>query len=184
MNTRDLQYMTPTAALNGAFTNAVAPNTSGRKEVTAAKAREHARQGLKIGKLHLMVGYEDGSELAEMPHVYRLPHTPGWFCGIANLHGRLIPVFDLGRYLGIPTDSQSRPMLLVLSHGPQAAGIVIDGLPQRLRWSEADSADAGTAPAGLSGCVKRAVLVGAQLRFDLDCDALLSALEASLAQAH
>jgi twitching motility protein PilI len=138
------------------------------------------RQGLAIGALHLMIRYEDGSELTEMPQYFRLPNTPDWFCGIANLHGALTPVFDLSRYLRMGRRPATKPMLLVLSHGADAAGIVIDGLPQRLRWTQAESADAATAPPGLSGCVDRALYIDGELRFDLNCAALLGALEHAL----
>jgi len=68
----------------------------------------------------------------------------------------------------------------VLAHGPNAAGVVIDGLPERLRWTEAQLADTATAPAALAGVLQRAVLIGGQLWFDLDCAALLQAVETSL----
>ena len=94
------------------------------------------RQGFRIGSVGLMIGHEDGSELTEMPTLYDLPHAPAWFMGMANLHGNMVPVFDLASYLGIekqPVQREvARRMLLVLGHGAEAAGVMIDGLPQRL----------------------------------------------------
>src|ERR1035437_4012618 len=52
-----------------------------------------SRQGFRIGELCLMIRYEDASELSEMPDIHRLPNAPDWFYGMANLHGKLIPVF-------------------------------------------------------------------------------------------
>jgi twitching motility protein PilI len=173
-----LQRVTPTAALQGGFSQAVASHQP--QAGASLRARDEVRQGLAIGELHLMIRYEDGSELTEMPQYFRLPNAPDWFCGIANLHGVLTPVFDLCRYLGMDRLTQAKPMLLVLSHGADAAGIVIDGLPQRLRWTQAEAADAATAPAGLSGCIDRALFVEGKLRFDLNCAALLGALEHAL----
>ena len=152
--------------------------------VTASAAGARVRQGFRVGGLNLMVRYEDGSELTEMPEVFRLPNVPGWFRGIANLHGMLTPVFDLSRYLGVAPDSAARQMLLVLSHGANAAGMVIDGLPQRLRWTSAQDADAGAAPPKLASQVRGAALIGEQLWFDIESAALLDALEQAMAGLH
>jgi twitching motility protein PilI len=166
----------PTQALNRGFVQA---QSDGRASPVAIG--EQFRQGFRIGDVCLMIRYENGSELTEMPEVYRLPNAPDWFCGIANLHGMLRPVFDLCRYAGIEPDPNAKRMLLVLSHGVDAAGVVIDGLPQRLRWSAGEGNDAGSAPARLAPHVRSAALIGEQLWFDLDCAALLDAMEQDLA---
>ena len=142
------------------------------------------RQGFRVGNLNLMIRYEDGSELTEMPDVYRLPNAPAWFCGMANLHGMLIPVFDLSSYLGVDRDAKARRMLLVLSRGADAAGVVIDGMPERLRWSEGDQVDTDSAPHLLAPHLRCACLIGERLCFDLECDALLDALEHAMQTPH
>lgn len=165
----------PTLALTRGFVHAA-------QDVHMPAAREtrdaqHVRQGFRIGALALMVRYEDGSELTEMPPLYRLPNTPAWFQGIANLHGLLVPVFDLADWTGVEHAPDAKRMLLVLSHGNDAAGVVIDGLPQRLRWTDTQQADAATAPARLAPLVRGAALIDGVLWFDIDRAALLDALE-------
>ena len=173
--------LTPTQALGSGFIQPAAPAGGAPSGRTAAQAMAvQARQGFRIGSLNFMVRYQDGSELTEMPQLFRLPNTPHWFCGIANLHGMLTPVFDLAGYVGIETDPAAKRMLLVLAHGADAAGIVIDGLPQRLRWTADDTTDTAMAPAGIVDCVSRAVQIDGQLHFDLDCESLLKSLESSL----
>lgn len=143
-----------------------------------------ARQGFRVGPLNLMIGYADSSELTEMPDIYRIPNAPDWFCGMANLHGMLTPVFDLSRYLDVERDNASKRMLLVLSHGTDAAGVVIDGLPERLRWGVEQQTDAATVPDALFDVVDRAVLIGEKLWFDLNCNTLLDRLETALTTSH
>ncbi|MEO5670254.1 MAG: chemotaxis protein CheW [Ramlibacter sp.] len=180
--------LTPAQALTRGFVldqplaaeRAARPGQAG----TAASEDRLVRQGFRIGGLCLMVRYEDGSELTEMPDIYRLPNVPAWFRGIANLHGMLTPVFDLSGYLGVTPDPHARRMLLVLSHGADAAGLVIDGMPQRLRWTAAENADSGAAPARLAAHVRGAALIGEQLWFDIECAALLDALEQAMANLH
>jgi twitching motility protein PilI len=174
----------PSQALTAGFTHAAAlPAETQAKASRAAQVADRGaqvRQGLRIGALGLMVKYEDGSELTEMPSLYRLPNSPDWFRGIANLHGMLIPVFDLSRYLDIASDPAAKPMLLVLAHGVNAAGVVVDGLPRRLRWTDDSRADTGAAPPQLAPHVRAAALIEGQLWFDLESAGLLDALEQAM----
>ena len=161
------------------------PGTHERPAAAGTRVREtkdglQARQGFCIGAFNLMIPYAEGSELTEMLPVHRLPNAPHWFTGMANLHGMLVPVFDLARYFGIERPPPKKPMLLVLAHGADAAGIVIDGLPKRLRWSAEQLADDSTVPESIASVVHCATLIDGQLWFDLDSRALLELLEQSL----
>ena len=172
--------LTPTEALTRGFTAVPAAPAA----ETAQKAESAWRgQGFRVGPLGLMVGYADGSELMELPAVYRLPNAPAWFLGIANLHGAMTPVFDLATYLGVTPDPAAKRMLLVLLHGADAAGVVIDGLPRRLRREAGALQHEGTAPPQLAGHVHGATLIDDQLWFDLDVRSLLGTLEQVLADA-
>lgn len=186
------QLLTPTQALLRGFTlfeTEAAPtedNAVGAPQLVIGTTINgvQARQGFRVGPLNLMIGYADSSELTEMPDIYRIPNAPVWFCGMANLHGMLTPVFDLSRYLEVERDAASKKMLLVLSHGADAAGVVIDGIPERLRWSADDQVDIAAAPARLAPHLRAACIVGEGLYFDLECNALLNALEQALESAH
>lgn len=162
-------------------------NAYGNSEAIAAGSpmpgEFQQREGFQIGHLGLMIRYEDGSELADLPLIYRLPNAPAWFTGVANLHGLLVPVFDLALYLGIEHRVGVKPMLLVLGHGADAAGVVIDGLPLRLRFRFADRADGAPVPAALEGCVNETYWAAERTWMDLQVTALLSKLSAELAVA-
>ena len=155
-------------------------------EAASVSADTHSRQGVRIGGVGLMLTYEDSSELTDIPHLYYLPNAPAWIMGLANLHGNFVPVLDLAAYLGIekdkvPSASQSmdtdKSMLLVLGHGAEAAGIIIDGIPQRLVPLQQQQTDMDTAPALLMPHIREAYFLNEQLWFDLDCRSLLSTLE-------
>jgi twitching motility protein PilI len=139
-----------------------------------------ARQGFCVGNLNLMIRYADGSELTELPAVYRLPNVPRWFVGMANLHGALAPVFDPAHWFGVDRPAPSKPMLLVLGHGADAAGVVIDAMPERLRFDSDDLVDTATVPDTLAPIVQRAALIGGRVWFDLDSNALLAGFERAL----
>jgi twitching motility protein PilI len=168
--------MTPTQALT---TGWAAAST---QPVTRAPATADGnRQGFFVGGIGLMVRYEDASELAGMPEVFRLPNTPEWFSGIANREGKLVPVFDLVRYFGASPQAGARRMLLVLSHGADAAGLVIDGLPRRLRLSPKDRLEHSVVPGPLGACAGDVYRIDGHDWIDFRQAALLERLEEELA---
>ena len=173
-NETALSRLTPLQALTRGFESA----ETGDRDLSAVNADTniHSREGFRIGALGLMILYQDGSELTDMPEIYRLPNAPHWFSGMANLHGALIPVCDLARYLGIERSTQAKPMLLVLGHGADAAGVVIDGLPLRLRFGAADRAEGTPVPPALSDCIGATYSAGDQSWMDLKVGAFLQQL--------
>ena len=170
--------LAPTDALRaGALDAGTAFVAAAPKESQQAARRE----GFRIGNLHFMLRYEDGSELADMPLVCCLPEAPSWFLGMTNLHGALVPVFDPAARWGAVHDPAATPMLLVLGHGDLRAGIVIDGLPTRLKPTPADRLDEAAVPEALDGCVAATHRIDDHDWMDLNCAALLDRLQRDLA---
>lgn len=135
------------------------------------------RLGFCCGGLCLMVRYEEGSELADLPLMHRLPNSPAWFSGMVNLHGRLMPVFDLPRLLGTPLSTQTRPFLMILGHDASAVGVLIDDLPQRLQWGEHLVVQHDGISPEASQVLGRAVGIGGQVWFELEPARLRRRLE-------
>jgi purine-binding chemotaxis protein CheW len=90
------------------------------------------RQAFRIGHMRLLAPFTVSSELVEMPNVYPLPRMPANLLGLVNLHGRIVPLFDLAALFETQHPPREKRMVLVIGHGNDAAGIVIDGLPRRL----------------------------------------------------
>jgi twitching motility protein PilI len=169
---------TPLARTAGAAT-APQPDKAGGLSVFS---RADARHGFRIGDLLLTIRYEDSSELSEIAHIHRLPNSPPWFLGVTNLHGKLTPVFDLAEFMGISHGKQNKKqMLLVLAHGPDATGIIIDGLLERLRLPEDETTNTDAAPERLGSHLRSASMIDGQVWYDLDVRSLLGELEQSLA---
>jgi chemotaxis signal transduction protein len=180
--------LTPVEALSRGFE--FDNQGTGRAAVAITTVTEKAagglqlREGFRIGDLGLMIRYEDGSELLDLPPVFTLPNAPDWFPGIANLHGTLVPVFDLARYFGVEHTAQAKPMLLVLGHGVDAAGVVIDGLPLRLRFDSSERAEDAPIPSTLENCVSQTYWAGERTWMDLQVNALMNKLNDELAAAN
>ena len=169
--------LTPIQALTQGFESGEAP----RRAMSPASADSHLREGFRIGTLGLMIRYQDGSALTDMPTIYSLPNSPPWFSGMANLHGALIPVCDMAQYLGVERAAQAKPMLLVLGHAADAVGVVIDALPLRLRFTSEDKADGAPIPPALLGCVDATYWGTDQSWMDLDVGSFLQKLADELA---
>jgi chemotaxis signal transduction protein len=90
------------------------------------------RQAFRIGHMRLLAPFATASELVEMPNVYPLPRMPANLLGLVNLHGRIVPLFDLAPLFETQHLPREKRMVLVIGHGDAAAGIVIDGLPRRM----------------------------------------------------
>lgn len=176
--------MTPTQALTTCFVIETGDNDasspSGRAKNVSLQTGAESSQGFRIGEMHLMIRYEESSELSEMTVIHRLPNAPSWFCGMANLRGKLTPVFDLARFIGVAPGPEAKRMLLVLAHGNDAAGIVIDGLPQRLRWVADERNDVGAAPERLLPHLRGTHFIEGKLWFDLNTNSLLGEIEQSI----
>lgn len=144
-----------------------------------------AKLGFHVGDLRFVVSFDDASELSEMVSVYRLPNVPSWFRGLANLHGNLVPVFDIAAMIGSQAKAQSQAdkdrMLLVLGHGAMAAGILVNELPTRIRLESATAIDLPELPDELKDCVLRAYLHGEEIWLELQYQRFFEATAARLA---
>ena len=134
------------------------------------------RQGFRIGQMRLAAPFAFTSELVEMPNVYPLPRMPANLLGLVNLHGRIVPVFDLANLFETAHLPREKRMVLVFGHGNDAAGIVIDGLPRRLVFSPDDQILAPALPAGAANAVIATYLQGKDAWFEFNYAQLLDHL--------
>ena len=97
-----------------------------------------ARHAFSVGGLNLLVSEGTLCEVMEMPAIARVPHTVPWLLGLFNLHGEVVPAFDMALALGLRGARQPNTKLLVIGRGPAAAGVLVDDLPtlQRFRPEE------------------------------------------------
>lgn len=79
----------------------------------------------------LLFPLASAGEIVALPPIQAVPHTQGWFLGVANLRGRLHGVVELAGFLGlrVPLAADSLPesarlVALNAAHGSQAALLV------------------------------------------------------------
>jgi purine-binding chemotaxis protein CheW len=113
-------------------------------------------------------------EVARFTDFSPVPGAPASLFGVTNLHGEILPVFDLRPLLGIaPTSVTNLSRLLVLGEEREELGLLADEVQEvrSMRQDEvleAPEALAATAGAVLLGVTRDAVIVldGAQLLRD------------------
>jgi twitching motility protein PilI len=134
------------------------------------------RQAFRIGRVRLLAHFATASELTEMPNVYPLPRMPANLLGLVNLHGRIVPLFDLAALFETEHLPREKRMLLVIGHGNDAAGIVIDGLPRRMAFAPESRILPPALPANAAAAVTAAFLHGSDAWFEFNYTQLLDQL--------
>lgn len=83
--------------------------------------------GFSLLGFNFVVSVGDFSEMLEVPNYTRLPGVVNWVKGVANVRGRLLPVFDLASYLGGKiTGNKKQQRLLVVDKPEIYAGFWVD----------------------------------------------------------
>jgi purine-binding chemotaxis protein CheW len=134
------------------------------------------RQAFRIGLMHLLAPFDVSSELTEMPAVYPLPRMPANLLGLVNLHGRILPLFDLATLFETEHMPREKRMLLVIGHGNNAAGIVIDGLPRRMAFLPESQIVPPALPAAAAGALRASYSAGRDAWYEFDYAQLLDQL--------
>jgi len=79
---------------------------------------------VRVGVETYAVPVEHVVEVAELGDVTRVPGTPPAVRGVRNLHGEVVPVFDLASVLGLAAGAPRR--LLVAELDRRRAGFAVD----------------------------------------------------------
>jgi len=137
---------------------------------------EIVRQAFRIGQMHLLAPFDVSSELTEMPAVYPLPRMPANLLGLVNLQGRILPLFDLATLFETEHMPREKRMLLVIGHGNNAAGIVIDGLPRRMAFLPESQIVPPALPAAAAGALRASYSAGRDAWYEFDYAQLLDQL--------
>ena len=113
--------MTPTTALN----RFASDNRKHNLYLNEPRAKMH--YGFRTGSLKFLLKPLEKVEVIEAVPTCPVPNTPGWFAGMINLRGDLVPVFDINFLITkIPASTK---WIMVFRHGRCSAGIYIDTLP-------------------------------------------------------
>lgn len=73
-------------------------------------------------------------EVNRLQRVTKVPRTPAYIEGVTNLRGRVIPVIDLRKRLGLPAEAATKATRIAVAdiHGSQV-GMIVDAVQEVLR---------------------------------------------------
>jgi chemotaxis signal transduction protein len=138
--------------------------------IEADFARYIQRRGFRIGSLKLLVPLDATSEVLEMPPLFRLPGAPAGIIGLANRHGRVVPVMDLSALFEMSLDRTASLWLLVCGRGDEAVGLVIDNLPERKSFVQDDEISVSEIRHPIASYAKAAYREGQDVWVDIDTE--------------
>lgn len=69
-------------------------------------------------------------EVFEVESVTPVPGMAAALIGVANLRGSVIPLVDLRLMLGLPAGGQPCRLAVVIRHGGQQVGVLVDRVPE------------------------------------------------------
>lgn len=139
-------------------------------------ARYIHRRGFHAGGVRLLVNLDATSEVTEMPSMFRLPGAPAGVIGLANRHGRVVPVLDLAVLYGAQREHTAKVWLIVCGRGEEAVGLVVDSLPERKKFANEDAVSISDISHPIAPYAMAAYREGNDVWIDLDTEAFFTSV--------
>lgn len=111
--------------------------------------------GFSLMGFHFVAPIGEVSEMLEVPAFTHLPGVQPWVKGVANVRGRLLPIFDLAQFFGNRlTTGRKQRRILILETETLYTGLMVDRVfgMQHFPMDEYRE-DSGSAPAVLEAFV-------------------------------
>lgn len=167
----DVLAMRPTEALDGGIIDPPVEMDIAQTEGTVE------RLAVRVGGLNLLCDPDAGREVLLPPTVSRLPYTPEWLLGVANVRGALVPVVDLASAFGFEPRVDRRAYLLISGSGEGAMGLMVDGLPVLQHIDSGKRLDGiPPHPEFLKGHIRSAMVHAGSTWFDIELNGLFRTL--------
>jgi purine-binding chemotaxis protein CheW len=144
--------------------------TTALTETDAGTAAPTQLVVFRIEKSEYALPVGNVGEILRMVAIAPVPEAPEWLPGVINLRGRVIPVINLRKRLGLPeVEVGLNTPIIVAEHEGQMVGLVADAVTELLTvpadWVEPPDARVGSANAveAVARAGERLILI-----FDLD----------------
>ena len=128
---------------------------------------------VEVAHHRLLIPMAQVAEVVDLPPTTRLPGTASWLIGVANVRGEILPVVDLGLFLGNPASSANRRCKVVSF---QRAGLNLGAVVDRVvGMRQLDGLDAASASsdAEISALTSATLMLNAEAWGVLDLDRLV-----------
>ncbi|MEN3187819.1 MAG: chemotaxis protein CheW, partial [Atribacterota bacterium] len=109
-------------------------------------------------------------EIVRVPKVTRVPLTPAYVRGVANLRGEILPVMSIRQRMGFEEEDLETSKVVVLDWKGRTLGVVVDRTAQVIQITEDRIEEASTA----SELVRRVIRTGETLQMILEIEKLFT----------
>jgi purine-binding chemotaxis protein CheW len=151
-------------------------------------------RGRKEGEEQIVVfklGEEDyGIEINQVREIIRkreitpVPRQPPYVEGVINVRGTIIPVLNLKKRFGLPTDPSTQPHTIIVESGEGLVGILVDSVSEVIRVPQERIHHPPSVSMGVDGQYLRGICrVGDRLLIYLNVKKVVSAIPVSAGQA-
>jgi len=101
------------------------------------RSQELQLVAFRLGNETYAVDIQQVQEIIRMQQITRVPGAPFFVEGVINLRGRIIPVIDLRKRLGLPRGEETDEVrIVVVEVPPHKVGMIVDAVEEVLRLSE------------------------------------------------
>ena len=159
----------PTTALNRYAAN------RNKHALYLNETRDELHYGFRIGDLNFLLKPKEKIEVIEAAPACPIPNTPGWFSGMVNLRGDLLPVFDIN-FL-ITKNPVKAKWIMIFRHNGRSAGIYIDTLPSGITLEICAESEINL-PDILQGCTENIYMQDNNTWIETDFEKLFQKLRA------
>ena len=92
-----------------------------------SERKEWVGVAFRVGKETFMTSRSDVREVITVLPVTRIPGAKPWVRGLANLRSQLMPVIDLGKFIGAEDHTVTgQERMLVINHDKIPAALIVD----------------------------------------------------------
>jgi purine-binding chemotaxis protein CheW len=98
-----------------------------REESTQVKTEHHDLLRLSLDEEWYGIDIADVVEVRECPRIFKIPHTPDYVVGVANLSGEILTIIDIRKLLELSTTpSGDYKHIVVVERDNVKVGILVD----------------------------------------------------------
>ncbi|KEQ18344.1 chemotaxis protein CheW [Endozoicomonas numazuensis] len=99
--------------------------------------------GFTLNDQQFAVQIGEVTEILPVPSTTPLPGVHPWAKGVSNVRGRLLPIIDLGEFLGKTRDNrESANRIMIVEQGELSVGLIVDEVQGMVHFSTSQFSDA------------------------------------------
>ncbi|HEX9019719.1 MAG TPA: chemotaxis protein CheW [Nitrospirota bacterium] len=117
---------------------ATAEASPGVEAAAEALTPEIELLSFRLGGEEYAMMVEDVREVLKLRELTSVPNTPDYILGVTSLRGTMLPVFDLGKRLGISGSKDEKSRIIITRTEQEEVGLMVDRVTGVIRIAAED----------------------------------------------